>query len=587
MALDTEYLDGLMKSIEPIVYPDGLPRDDDDNDGDEQEEVFGEDEEFEDSYEKEVASIPEKEDEAGVPTEADDAAPEGDGEETYDPLVPQEEQIIETNGNTEALDSFPEKGDDSPDTGEWDNIGEEPADEDVEEPVEIDLGTMSEEEIEAMLSEAGNVSEEKTPVSAEDEADILSMFGDDEDISEIKETLEKADNNIAVDQSALEEPEIKLPNVDDEEEGSGAEDGKTEKPKKKKRKKEKKSKEAGDGEKKTGLLARIIAALTEEDEEEKDTNIVPEQAETGVTDENAKILSELDSEEDTKGKKKKKKKKGKKGKEDKEQPETEGDERDIRKKPEDDEENPEDDSKKDKKRKAKKEKKPKKEKPEEGNEKPPKKLPKKRVRNTIILCLSILAAIVILSYFFNDYLNRKQARFAFDNQQYEEAYADLYGEELKGDDLDIYNKSYTIMLLRRKVDSYDNYMLLGMKAEALNALLEGQKMYPDVLKKAEEYGVTDQVNEAYALIIEGLYDFGITEEQAAEINSYTSKVLYNKKVREIAGGQGFRPEGDQKQEDAEGSAGDIDDTDAGEEGPMTDILPEEMDFLPEDPNSIF
>ncbi|MCR5799775.1 MAG: hypothetical protein K6G69_06855 [Lachnospiraceae bacterium] len=578
-----------MKSIEPIVYPDGLPRDDDDED--EQEEIFGEEEEFEDSYEMEVASIPEKEDKADVPTDTGDAASEGNGEETYDPLVPQEEQIIETDGDTEVLDSFPEKGDDTPDTGEWDNVVEEPAPEDVEEPVEIDLGSMSQEEIEALLSEAGNVSEEKTPVSSEDEADILSMFGDDEDISEIKETLEKADNNIAVDKSALEEPEIELPNVDDEDGESGSEDGETQKPKKEKKKKNKKGKEAGDGEKKTGLFARIIAALTEEDEEEKETNIVPEQAETGVTDENAKILSELDSEEDVKRKKKKKKKKDKKGKEDKEQPETEGDERDIRKKPEDDEENPENDSKKDKKRKAKKEKKPKKEKPEEGNEKPPKKLPKKRVRNTIILCLSILAAIVILSYFMNEHLNRKQARFAFENQQYEEAYVDLYGEELKGDDLDIYNKSYTIMLLRRKVDSYDNYMLLGMKAEALNALLEGQKMYPDVLKKAEEYGVTDQVNESYALIIEGLYDFGITEEQAAEINSYTSKVLYNKKIREIADGQGFRPEGDQDPEDAEGNAGDIGDTDAeedsGEEGPMTDILPEEMDFLPEDPNSIF
>jgi len=29
MAVDTDYLDDLMKSIEPIVYPDGVPNDED------------------------------------------------------------------------------------------------------------------------------------------------------------------------------------------------------------------------------------------------------------------------------------------------------------------------------------------------------------------------------------------------------------------------------------------------------------------------------------------------------------------------------------------------------------------------------
>ena len=50
----------------------------------------------------------------------------------------------------------------------------------------------------------------------------------------------------------------------------------------------------------------------------------------------------------------------------------------------------------------KKEKKAKKEKEEAVPEKPAKKLPKKRVRNIVILCISILAAILILSFFGGD-----------------------------------------------------------------------------------------------------------------------------------------------------------------------------------------
>ena len=216
-----------------------------------------------------------------------------------------------------------------------------------------------------------------------------------------------------------------------------------------------------------------------------------------------------------------------------------------------------------------KEKKPKKEKAEEENSKPEKKLPKKRVRNTFILCLSILAAIILLSIFVGDYLVKKNARYAFDNQEYETTYTDLYGMKLKGEDEEIFNKSRIIMLLTRKAQSYENYMRLGMKPEALNALLEGYEMSPKVLDAAYEYGVSEQVMQEYKRITDGLLVFGLSENDAAQIVALDSDIEYNKQVRSIASGLQYQS--------SEGSTENGDEA-ISEEG-FEDLLPEEKEFL--------
>ncbi|MBO4846585.1 MAG: hypothetical protein J5525_09795 [Lachnospiraceae bacterium] len=572
MAVDTDYLDDLMKSIEPIVYPDGVPNEEGEGNDDMQDDADvsldeqAEEAVSEEDYESELASIPEKPS-ANQPTEAEMEVAAA-LEDVEDPVI---EDAAQTKEEAELAEEMVEESD-----VQWADINDGNEPEEIGQEIELDMN-MSEEEIDAMLNAARSSAMEESANSVDnaDVKDILEMLGD-EDSQDIKETLEKSDNNIAVDQSALEEPEINIPNVDEEEETpSGGEDSKKDK-KKKKEKKEKKEKEPK--EKKDGFFKRLFNSLTEEVPD--DTISVPEQAETGVTDENAKILSELDAEED--GKKKRKKKKKKKGKDEGAQPESEGSERDIRQKPDEEAGDGEgDEGKGKKKKKPKKERKPK-EKKEEIPEKPAKKLPKKRVRNTFILCLSILAAIIVLAIFLNDHLTKKEARFAFDNADYETAYSDLYGMELNDSDKEIYDKSQTIMLLQRKVSSYENYLQLGMKPEALNALLEGYDMYPAVLVKAEKYGVTDQVNESYGKIVEGLNSFGLNESDAEEICSYTSAVQYNMRVNSIANGTPY--EYDSAMSVSEQAVEHEEQTGAST---VEDILPEEEDFLPDDPDDIF
>ena len=92
--------------------------------------------------------------------------------------------------------------------------------------------------------------------------------------------------------------------------------------------------------------------------------------------------------------------------------------------------------KKKKKERKKKEKAPK---AEEVPTKPEKKLPKKRVRATFILCFSILAGIIILTVVMTKATNLMEARSAYENQDYQTTYEDLYGLELKEEDKEILN----------------------------------------------------------------------------------------------------------------------------------------------------
>ena len=124
-------------------------------------------------------------------------------------------------------------------------------------------------------------------------------------------------------------------------------------------------------------------------------------------------------------------------------------------------------------------------------------------------------------------------------------------------------------------------MQLGMRPEALNAALEGYAMYPDVKERADELGVTDQVVAVYTKILDALATFGLTSQDAEEINGYTSKVQYNKRILSIANNTPFEYEGGNTNEQ---STVEVDDDD---QSLMQDILPEEEDFLPENPEEVF
>ena len=405
--------------------------------------------------------------------------------------------------------------------------------------------------------ESGNNSNQE---SSEDLTDILDLLNaPDADISAIDEMLQKVANNETIETdedemlallNGIQEAEAQDVNIGDEPviamDSEDSESAEEETGKKKKKKREKKNKKKKDGEtsgdleallaengehdlsseipnikeKKPGFFARLIAMLTEEEEEETPENAEGVELEIDVSDENAAILAEL-SEEDRKKNVKDKKKKKKKGKDKKaegESEEGEGEASDTKKK-----------------KKPKKEKKVKEPKEKVKSKKV---LSKKAFFALIGLCATLIAAVVCLSAFLPDYSEKKLARKAYYSGDYETAYLNLLNKNLNSSDQIIFERSQAVMQLRRKLASYKNRSNLGMKQEALDALLQGIKKYDEIAAK-DYYGAEDLINLTYSEICDYLtIEYGISAEEAREINTY-DKEQYVQKVYSVIYGTDF------------------------------------------------
>ena len=542
-----------------------------------------------------------------------------------------------------------------------------------EESTEVEELSMSETDIDAMLSAAAGVAEENTydpSVHDDDVKALLQQFTDDEDLSDISDILERNDNSEAVDESVLEIPEVEVFQAEEEKEGEQEPSGKESKGlfgflKKKKKDKKKRAKEenvpeeAGDetvpepvieietgeeifglgnneeseaapdlaemslddifaegdmtdieqllsagsfdesgveteelgaelfaaetpdeisskkkekGGKKESLFSKILTMLTEEDEEEvPKKGGVPEADSTGVTDENLSILDELSKEEKKKTRKEKKEEK-KKAKEAKKKGNSA-----LGADGEGGEEDSEGDDKNNKKEKKKKVKKEKPRKVVDIDAKPEKKLSRKKVSVIFVLCLSILAMILILQNVVLNLSNLKEARWAFDNADYETCYANLYGEDLSEEDELIFQKSYVILCVQRKLDSYENFKQMDMGVEALNALFEGVRVYRDMEEKAESLGILNRITPIYGIIYDTLTSYGLSDADIEEILAYESRVSYTKRLESIVYGTPFVIE--QMPLDTENVVEE-------EPQPLEDVLPQEEDFLPDDTNLV-
>ena len=83
--------------------------------------------------------------------------------------------------------------------------------------------------------------------------------------------------------------------------------------------------------------------------------------------------------------------------------------------------------------------------------------------------------ILITSFHYSFSLTR--ANKYLENDKYEKAYDQLAGMKLRDADEDIYRQVGVIMYVQRQYDSYNTYMEMNRKTEALNALIKGMERY--------------------------------------------------------------------------------------------------------------
>lgn len=448
--------------------------------------------------------------------------------------------------------------------------------------------------------------------SDEDLSALLAGMEQNEDLSEINDLLEKSDQGVSVDDDMLAMLES-VPESDADESDSDAfnffageeavegepenireitqeelenrEESKKAKKEKKKRekkaKKERKKKGTVEGEdtaeaeeaatlesllegttaaaeapKKQGLFARFLAFLFEEDEDEEaladhaDGDVGLDELPIGnPSEENKQLLEELSEEDKKNAKKKGKKEKKKKDKKDKKGKKASA------------ETGEEEDAENEEKNKAKKKKKKKKEKNpvEEVHNEPEKKLSKKKVIAVFLYCATMAACIIVIVTVLPNYMQKRDARVAFDCRNYDEVYDLLYGKKLSEEDELLLKKSSIILQMERKLDSCENYEKLDMPLEALDALISGVDLYQTILPRAEQYRVTGDVSDIYDQILQKLSDYGVSESEALDIIASGDDVTYSQRLESIIYGGGVSMESVAE--------------------PTPDILPEEEEII--------
>ncbi len=153
----------------------------------------------------------------------------------------------------------------------------------------------------------------------------------------------------------------------------------------------------------------------------------------------------------------------------------------------------------------------------------------------VFIFFGALASILILGTNIMSYtLNIQHAEDYFSKQKYTEAYYEVYGVELKDEDLELYEKIATVMFVNKQLNSYNNYYNIREYPQALDSLLKGLKRYDKYIELARMLGVESDLNYVREQILAELNKkFNLTEEEAVRLNTIPSMKDYSLAVYDV------------------------------------------------------
>lgn len=153
----------------------------------------------------------------------------------------------------------------------------------------------------------------------------------------------------------------------------------------------------------------------------------------------------------------------------------------------------------------------------------------------VFIFFGALAAILILGTNIISYsLNIQHASDYFSKQKYTDAYYEVYGVELRDEDLELYEKIATVMFVNKQLNSYNNYYNIKQYPQALDSLLKGLKRYDKYIELATYLGVDSDLNYVRNQILSELdKKFNLTETEAEQINTITNMKDYSLAVYDV------------------------------------------------------
>lgn len=186
-------------------------------------------------------------------------------------------------------------------------------------------------------------------------------------------------------------------------------------------------------------------------------------------------------------------------------------------------------------KKAAKVKKPKK--PKEPDNTPP--LPKKPVILCFAMAASFLALVWLGTSLFGYSSSMASAQKQFGLGNYEAAYRQVSGLDIKEKDYDTYGKYRVMGTVAGEYNSYQTFMEASLYDMALDSLVRAVGRCEKYAPEAELYGCTGELEKVHAQAAGALAGFGITEEQALELYALEEREDYSVQISTILDAAGY------------------------------------------------
>ncbi len=153
----------------------------------------------------------------------------------------------------------------------------------------------------------------------------------------------------------------------------------------------------------------------------------------------------------------------------------------------------------------------------------------------VFFFFAIIATILIIGSNMVTYtLSIQHATNYFNHRKYTQAYNEVYGVDIKDEDIEMYDKIQTVMFVNKQLNSYNNYYAIEKYPEALDSLLKGLSRYDKYIELATMLGIESDLDYVRSQILAELSNvFNLSEEKAMQILEYDSMEDYSLAVYDV------------------------------------------------------
>lgn len=155
----------------------------------------------------------------------------------------------------------------------------------------------------------------------------------------------------------------------------------------------------------------------------------------------------------------------------------------------------------------------------------------------LFVIFAILTVVIIVGtniYSYN--LSIENAQEEFDIKHYNDAYYEVYGLEIRDEDIELYDRIMTVMYVNTQLNSYEYYMKSGNREKALDSLLKGLQRYDKYLQLATILDIRDDLNYVKGNILSELKEeFGFSEDDAYDMIVINDSVDYSEYIYQLLG----------------------------------------------------